>query len=171
MQTPKLADPTALILGGALPQKVVPVCLAANLVDEYERMEDELAKEAERVSDSLAGGRAAELRQQLGAMKEQMQESTVDFRFRALPSPKYKSLRRAHPPRKNEDGSPVERDAILRVNEDTFFIPLMRACLVEPALDDETFRVLVEERLSDGQLERLTTEVWRLNSSRVDLPF
>lgn len=171
MQTPKLADASALIRAGSLPEKTVPVCLDAKLVDAYEQLEEELADEASRTSDSLAGGRAAELRQQLAALKEQMQESTVGFRFRALPSPRYKSLRRAHPPRKNEDGSPVDRDAILRVNEDTFFIPLMRACLVEPALDDETFRILVEERLSDGQLERLTTDVWRLNSSRVDLPF
>jgi hypothetical protein len=171
VQAPKLADPTALIRGGSLPEKVVPVCLSAALVDEYERLEDDLAKAAERSADSLAGGEAAGLRQQLGELKEQMQESTVDFRFRALPSPRYKSLRRAHPPRKNDDGSPVERDAILRVNEDTFFVPLMRACLVDPVLDDETFRLLVEERLSDGQLERLTTEVWQLNSRRVDLPF
>jgi hypothetical protein len=171
VQTPKLADASALIRAGSLPEKVVPVCLDAALVSRYEELEGELVKEAEQASDSLAGGRAAQLRQQLVELRGQMQSSTVPFRFRALPSPRYKSLKRAHPPRKSEDGSPVDRDGILRVNEDTFFIPLMRACLTEPVLDDETFRILVEERLSDGQLERLTTEVWRLNSSRVDLPF
>lgn len=170
---PKLADPYALILGGSLPQKTVKVCLDAALVSEYEDLETELAEAAGKTTGSLAGsgGRAIELRAEMETLKAAMLESTVSFKFRALPAPRYKSLRRAHPPRKNEDGSPVERDAMLRVNEDTFFVPLLKACLVEPSLDDETFRVLVEERLSDGQLERLTTEVWRLNQSRVDLPF
>lgn len=171
MQTPKLADPIALIRGGSLPEKTVKVCLDARLVSEYEDIEAELLEEADRASDSLAGGRAAELRQQLAALKEQMQGSVVEFRFRALPSPRYKALKREHPPRRNEDGSANERDALLQVNEDEFFIPLVKACLIYPELDADTFTVLVDERLSDGQLNRLTTEVYRLNQSRVDIPF
>lgn len=170
MQTPKLADPIALIRAGSLPEKVIPVCLDARLVCEYEDAEAELLREADRAADSLAGGRAAELRQQLADLKERMQESTVEFRFRALPSPRYKGLKGQYPPRR--DGDEInDRDALLGVNEDGFFVPLLKACLVYPELDHDTFTVLVEERLSDGQLNHLTTEVFRLNQGRVNLPF
>lgn len=164
-------DVAALILGGALPEKVEPVCLALDLAVEYEALQAELAGEAERNADSLSGGRSAELRAQLGDLKCRMQAATVPFRFRALPAPKFKALKREHPPRKAEDGTVVVRDGLLEVNEDTFFEPLLRASLVEPILDDATFRVLVDERLTDAQLERLTTICWHLNVRTVDVPF
>jgi hypothetical protein len=165
---PKLADPTAVIRAGGLPERTVPICLALDLVEEYEELLREAEQPAE--SNSLAGS-PKKPTAELDALKAQMLASTVEFRLRAMPRPKFKALKRDHPPRKGEDGAPVPRDAMLGVNEDTFFEPLLRASLVDPVLDETTFRLLVDEKLSDGQFEQLTDVAWALNVRRIDLPF
>lgn len=167
-------DPLALIRSGPrLPERSVPICMAADLVAEFE----ELDRERHRVvgqpaaEDSLAGPPGLALARQMEDLRQEMEDNTVVFRLRALTRPQFQSLKRAHPPRKGDDGIPNQRDAILGVNEESFFGPLLRACLVDPHLDDDTFRVLVDERLTDGQYERLTDMCWALNTRQVDVPF
>jgi hypothetical protein len=166
-------DPIALITGATLPTAVVPVCFATHLVTRYEQAKQELADTARQAvdSDSLAAGPPAHLRTELLDLEQQIRANTIDLTLRAMPSKTFKTLKRDHPPRKDDDGRAVPRDQMLGVNEATFFDPLLRACLIQPALDEATFRILVDERLTDGQLEKLTTAAWFLNVRVVDAPF
>jgi hypothetical protein len=168
---PKLADATAIIQAGDLPERTTDLCLLPSLVSRYEALQADMAKEAAAHAGSLGGGNIAAIREELTGLREQMQASTVRFRVRGLPRPKFRALKREHPPRKEDDGKPNLRDSGLGVNEETFFEPLLRACLVEPVIDDATFRLLVDERLTDAQYEHLTDLAWAVNVRRVDLPF
>jgi hypothetical protein len=169
---PKLADPLAVIRGGELPTKVVPVCFATDLVEEYEQAKTDIVNEAADDSESfVGGGRAADLRARMVNLEEEMRAVTVDVTLRALRRKDFQDLKRAHPPRKDDDGKPNPRDQILGVNEETFFEPLLRKSIVDPVLDEEMFRLLVDERLTDAQFNHLTTAAWWLNTRMVDLPF
>lgn len=168
---PKLADPLAVIRGGELPKRVAPVCFATGLVQQYEALQQELLDEARQSADSLGGGRKAEIRAALLELEDAMRERTVELTLQAIPRPRFKELKRKHPPRKDEDGKPNARDARFGVNEETFFDSLLRESIVDPPLDDETFRLMVDEKLSEAQFDRLTTIAWNLNEDRIDLPF
>jgi hypothetical protein len=169
---PQLADPYAIIRGGTLPKKLEQVCFALDLVEEYETLQEELTTSAANTGErSLGGGaRIAEIRERLAALQDAMRAQTVTFTLQALPSKKFKALKRDHPPRKDDDGF-VGRDGLLGVNEETFFEPLLKASIVDPVLNDEMFRTLVEEQTTDATLERLTTRAWFLNVRQVDVPF
>lgn len=171
MDKPKLADPLGVIRAGRLPEKTVPVCLALDLVEEYEDLVRAHAQAKEDAAGSLAGGEAVELARQMDQLREQMQAATVTFRLRALARPRFNSLKREHPPRKDENGGPLGRDGIFGANEDTFFEALLQASIVEPVLDEPTFRLLVDERLSEAQFQHLTDVAYFLNVRRIDLPF
>ena len=168
---PKLADPLGVIRAGHLPERTVSICLALDLVEEYEELERALgAAQGEEASPFVAGP-AAEIQQQMDDLREQMQAATVAIRLRALARPRFNSLKREHPPRKDEDGAPMAEDRLLRINTETFFEPLLRMSIVDPVLDEPTFRMLIDERLTDAQFEQLTDVAWFLNVRRIDIPF
>ena len=167
-------DVKELIRGATRPEDKVPLCLRADLVAEYERTERELRTVQAATKDSLAGpgeeARAIEAR--LAELREQMQASTLTFELRALPPPKYQALANEHPPRVVE-GKMERRDQVFGFNVDTFFPALAQASTVAPELDDEDWAALLGDdgKLTDGQVERLTTVAWQLNKKDVDLPF
>lgn len=161
-----------IIRGGSLPTKSVTVCMHADLQAEHEDLERQLQEALTAPRDSLAaGGNAKEISERMQALEEQMREHTVDFRFRALPRPKWKALLAEHPPRKAEDGGIDERDKYIGVNTETFFEAMIRACCTEPALSEDVWRILLDERLTDRQFDTLSNAGWALNRSDVDVPF
>jgi hypothetical protein len=168
--TPKLADPGALIRGGKLPEKDYPVCVEPDLVAEYEQLVGmrEAAKEAG--AGSLAGGNASTFDEQIADVQRQMEASTVVLKLRALGRLRWKALRDEHPPRKEADGKPDLGDLRLGVNRDTFFDPFIRETIVDPVLDEETLTLLIEQKLTDGQWEDLTTAAWNLNEAKISVP-
>jgi hypothetical protein len=171
LDRPKLADPLGVIRAGRLPERTVPVCLALDLVEEYEELARALdAAQGEEASPFVAGS-AVEIQRQMDDLREQMQAATMAFRLRALPRPRFNSLKREHPPRKDDNGGPLGRDGIYGANEDTFFEALLRLSIVDPVLDEPTFRLLMDERLSEAQFQHLTDVAYFLNVRRIDLPF
>lgn len=176
---PKLADTSgtaAIIHNGTLPTDTIPLCLNADLVDEYEHLQEELVGAAERAAseDSLsAGGQAAAIRQRLAELQEQIRAGVVEFKLRALGRKKFKELKRKHPPRGEDSGideRQQQRDRVFGANEDTFFAALLRVSLDE-AFDDDTWQLLVDEKLTEGQFEHLSNVALTLNRSVVNLPF
>jgi hypothetical protein len=148
------------------------LCLDEDLVAEYERLVDERDRAMSAKRDSLAGGAAPELDEQIGAVLEQMQEATQTLTFKALSRPRWRELMDAYPPRLKEDGSPAHRgDMLLGVNVDAFFDRVVRLSLVAPKMDEETLTILIEESLTDRQWEEITDVVWNLNRAKVNLPF
>lgn len=167
---PRLADvdPATLIREGRLPERTIQVCLAADLVGEWEAL-DSQRSEIDR-SDSL-NDPAAQLTAQMDKLRDEMIASTITFRVRALPRRRWRELYAAHPPRKNPDGSTLQRDALLGINYEAFFDALLKESIIEPELDTETLDLLLSERLTDRQWEGLTDVAWNLNRGAVNVPF
>ncbi|MFG3710127.1 hypothetical protein [Micromonospora sp. NPDC047730] len=165
-------DVKALIRGAKLPETTVSVCLAADLVAQFEQRERELVNARRAAGSSLAGSsKARELAEQIEALRQEMAESTVDFRLRAMPRPEWRAFVAAHPPRKVEGGKVHEDDAHLGVNAETFFDALVQKSTVSPELDAEDWRLLLDEKLTDRQFDELSNAAWALNRREVDVPF
>lgn len=164
-------DIKALIRGAKLPETTVQVCLAADLVAEFEQLERDLADARRETGASLAGGsKAREIAERIEAIRQEMTESTVDFRLRAMTRVGWREFVAKHPPRK-VDGKVHEDDRYLGVNADTFFPALVQASVVSPQLDAEDWRLLLDEKLTDRQFDELSSAAWALNRKEVDVPF
>ncbi|MGC5019010.1 hypothetical protein [Micromonospora sp. DT47] len=167
-------DVKDLIRGARLPEATVPLCLRADLVADYERTQRDLSAAQAAAGDSLAGsgGAAKALEDRLAALREEMVGSTLTVTLRALPSPRYQALMDEHPPRVVDDKMD-RRDGVFGFNVDTFFTALARACTVAPELDAEDWAALLGDdgKLTDAQVEKLSTAAWKLNKKDVDLPF
>jgi hypothetical protein len=163
-------DFRALLAGAKLPEKTLPVCLRGDLTAEFERLDRALTEAQRNEPDSLAGNGTGDLVDQIEAVREQMREHTYDFRLRALPKPRFRALIGDHPPRRGDGGEILETDRVFGLNTDTFFDALIRACVVDPQLDDQTWAQL-EPVLTDRQYDQLATASWDVNRSDVDVPF
>lgn len=183
-------DIKAMLKAAKLPEDSVPICLRGDLQASFEQAERELAEvERSKASDSLAGNGSRAIAERIDALRQDMRENTVEFRFRALHRHVWKALRDRHPPRLKEDGKPDERDIFVGVNMETIFDDLIRSCLVEPELDEEDWRVLLgdtdedrarleaegkpveEGTLTDRQWNQLADCAWTLNRGEVSIPF
>lgn len=162
---------TDLIRGAKLRRDEYRVCVDPDLVDEYERLLEQKAAAKEAARDSLAGGAVLDLETQIGALREEMEEATVTLVLQALPRREYRALVDKHPPRKDADGKVLPQDERVGVDRDGFYNELARRSIVQPGLDATTLDVLLDDKLSDGQWEELTTRCNLLNRSTVDVPF
>jgi len=145
-----------------------------DLIAEHEDLLQRRDEAKAAAKDSLAGGNVVELEQQIADVLEHIEAATVVLTLQALPRPRFKALKDLHPPRKDAEGNPSPEhagDLRLGVNEDTFFDVLLRAEIIAPVLDEETLTVLLDERLTDGAWEALTTVAWNLNLEKVAVPF
>lgn len=152
-------------------ERTVPLCLRGDLVAEFEALERELAKAQAKANDSLAGSGASGIAARMEALREQMADSTVEFRLRGLPRPKYRALTAAHPPRQLADGKVHPQDENDGLNVDTFYDALIRACLVGPVLSEAQLTRLLDEALSDRQFEQLAIGAVACCRGSVDVPF
>jgi hypothetical protein len=163
-----MTDVKSMIAGAHLPERSVPVCLKPDLTARLQELERDLnAAEIERVSSgSLAGGgQSRAIAERIAELREQMVKHTLHVRLRALPRRKWRDLCDAHPARPDN-----EEDKAAGVNADTFFDALIRACAVDPVLDEEDWAGL-DEVLSDGQWQELANAAWGVNRRDVDVPF
>lgn len=162
-----------ILAGAHLPERTVPLCLRGDLVAEFEELERKLEDTGRRPADSLAGDGSGDIIDRMEALQDQMRASTVTFRLRALPKPKWRALLAAHPPRRGDDGEPLAEDVTIGVNRETFFDAIIRACLVDPEVDDETWDMMAGEngRLTDRQLATLTDAAWDVNRGEISIPF
>lgn len=163
-----MSDVKALIASARLPERSVAICLQPDLTAAMQDLERQLeeAEARHRASGSLAGGDRVDLAQQMEDVRERMKSHTVDFRLRALPRRRWTALVAEHPPRAGND-----RDTAMGLNEETFFEAMVRACVVEPTLDDEDWKTLLDDALSDAQWGQLTNAAWAVNARDVDVPF
>lgn len=166
-------DVKQLIKGARLPEDTVPLCLRADLVAEYERVQAEHAKAQQAAGQSLAGsgGAVVALDERLAELREEMSGSMLTLTLRGLPSHRYQELIDQHPPRTLGEG--VEPRDRLGFNADTFFPALARACTVAPDLDDEDWDALLGDdgKLTDAQVSKLCNTAYVLNRKDINLPF
>lgn len=152
-----------------LPETTVMICLRGDLAADHEAAERELRQAQDRTPDSLAGNGAGDIADRITALEDQMREHTYEFRLRALPRLAWRELVAEHPPRKGDDGKVVDAD-LIGVNADTFYDAIIRACLVDPELDDGEFGQLTGS-VTDRQYDELAEAAWGLNRREVDIPF
>jgi hypothetical protein len=184
-------DIAAILAGAKLPEDTVDLCLRADLVAEHERLDSELEALLDQPAKKLGGDpRRAELAVQIVALEEQMRESTITVRLRAMPKRRWRQMVMEHPPRLDEDGNRIPVD-FRGVNSDTFYDPLIRASVIEPKLTDEQWTNLLGhtaaeaealeavgkgDEVEDGLLtsrqhELLVAAAWDLNRDEVSVPF
>lgn len=168
-----MTDLKSMLAGAHLPERTVPVCLRGDLAAEFEELERKLEQATDTPSDSLAGNGTGDILDRMEALRERMREATVTFRLRALSKPRWRALLAAHPPRRGDDGEPLAEDVTIGVNRETFFDAIIRACLVDPEVDDEAWDMMAGEngRLTDRQLSTLTDAAWEVNRGEVSVPF
>lgn len=162
-------DFASLLAGAKLPERTVMICLRGDLAAEHEHAERELEQAAKTAADSLAGSGVGQIVERIEALEAEMREHSYEFRLRALKRPDWRALVDQHPPRKDDDGLVVPTDRI-GVNAETFYDAILRACLVDPELDDGEFAQLLDS-VTDRQYDELTDVAWGLNRRDVDVPF
>ena len=160
-----------LIRGAKLRRDEFRVCVDPDLVDEYERLLGEQAAAREAARTSLAGGAVLDLQEQIDGLREEMEAATVTLVLQALPRREYRSLVDKHPPGKDADGKVIPRDERAGVAYFEFYDELARRSIVSPQLDAETLDILLDDKLTDGQWQELTSLCNRLNLTSVDVPF
>lgn len=161
-------DIQQLLDSARLPEKDVPLCLRGDLLAEWDAASAALA-EAQRqaqVEDSLdAGGPVPGLMERVEAIREQMAQSSVTFRLRAVSRRRWTALYAEHPPR---DGD--KTDALTGFNRDTFYDALTYECIVEPKITPQQWERLADN-LSSAQFDTLAEAAWTVNRRDVDVPF
>jgi hypothetical protein len=161
------------IANAKLPRLTVPICLRGDLVAEIERLDRELVAASSSPSTGMEdGARLRELAERIEDLRTEMREdgNNHDFVLQALPGRDYRALKAQHPPRLDDEGDVVAGDRLLGANIDTLAEPLLRACCVDPELDDATWRSL-EPVLTDGQYDQLVNAALLVNQGKVTVPF
>jgi hypothetical protein len=160
----------ALLAEAKLPEHTLIVCLRGDLAAEHEALERALADAEKQGATSLAGSGAGEIVDKIEALELQMREASYEFRLRALRRPVWRALCDEHPPRRSDDTGEIVPTDLIGVNSDTFYDAIIRACLVDPELDDDQWARL-NEALTDRQYDELARAAWDLNRRDVDVPF
>jgi len=157
------------IAAAKLPEKQVPICLRTDLQEEYEDLERQLAEATANAAIDPrlnSGGHTRRIAEQVAELEQRMQDDILWLHMRALPRRKWDALIKAHPKREDE-----AEDELLGFNPETFFPAAIRACTYEPDdLDDETWMLLFDEKLTAGQFRDLHNAVLALNIRKVSVP-
>lgn len=165
------ADYKAMRKAARLPERTVPVCFRGDLVADFEVLERELEEARGAAgSDSLDAG-TGELLDRMEALQAQMRESTFLVRLRGMPGPKYRALVAQHPARRDETGEVVKADEAMGINNETFWEPLIRACIVEPELTTAADWDEFVEGITDFQYGQIAQASFLLNRGDVSVPF
>ena len=160
-----MTDPLDILRAAKLPETTVPVCVRGDLAAEVEALDKQLASLNGQADRLVGNPEARQLAEKIEALRAEMVDSTISLRLRAMPHRDYAKLAGAHKPRKDE-----EVDRLLGVNMETFPAALIRASIVDPELDDDTWNGLVDA-LTFEQWDTLTTAAWNLNRREVTVPF
>jgi hypothetical protein len=143
------------------------VNLRPDLQAELEEIESELDEVGNkpagpgRLGDGGVSDEAVALSERAQAIVDQMAESAVIFRFRALPRDEFRALCDNHPPRKDDL-------ADLSVGYDRVAVgdALVEASLYEPVFDSEAWRSLLGV-ISIGEWNELRRRAEKVNGSVV----
>lgn len=155
----------------------VPLVTNLELLAEYDKASDVLEKLQKNARpDKMVGD--TELRkaaQDVRALEDQMQDSTVLVKLRALKRTRWAELEEKHPAREDND-----LDKRYGLNVDTFFDEAIPECIVEATwktsgkkvdLDPSTDWAELADDMSDGQYAQFITAALALNRGAAAVPF
>lgn len=165
-----MTDAVDLIRQAERARKTVTLCLDWTAQAAYDDAQADLARakyERNQPGASLASGGAVERAQ--AAVDEAavaVQKAQIEFVLQALTRREWQTIVDQHPPDKGN-----RSHLMLGYNPDTFFPALLNASLVSPELDDDTFELLIEERLTSGQFDLLIDTCIELSRRKTSIPF
>jgi hypothetical protein len=140
----------------------VVLCLDGAAEGRIEELEAELA--ATPAPTSLADGTRAQLAEQILALVEQMRESNVTFRLRALPARRWQDLVDEQPERVETDTAVVWRGKIF-----PWYCQMVALTCTDPAMTVEQVDELADV-LHQGSWSVLVLACLELNGGRLDVP-
>lgn len=157
----------------------VSICLAAQLVGEYEKLENQLQEALRTPATSLKGTGSAAIAQRLDEVRTLMLAHTHDFAFEDPGRTKYGEVLAANGPR---EGNTVEQQ---QGYAETFLPALVQACVVSPKISDEDLLTMFgwepgtkgdddpgeEGVLSAAQRTVLVDKAWEVARRDVNVPF
>lgn len=155
-----MADINDILGQVKLPEKSVPLCLRADLLAEFEDLDQQFKIARDNPAKTLGNKEAAEIAQVMQATREQMQASTETFHLRALPRRQWSDLLKKHPSASGETGE---------FDPDTFPVAALAACCVTPAMSEDQAGQLVD-RVSQGQWNTLWLAIIELNIGAAEVP-
>jgi hypothetical protein len=161
----------AMMAEARLPERTVDLCLRGDLIAEFQALDAELEQARNAAGDSLDNGGGG-IVERMEAVQAEMRENTYPVRLRALPGPKFRHLVADHPPKRKDDGE-IDQAATggFDFNPDTFWEPLLRACLVDPEITDADEWADFLAGITDYQFNELAIAALTLNRGKVDIPF
>ena len=146
------------------PERVVPVTTRGDLLGELSRLEDELRRLREAQDDgdtSLSDGRIIETAERITELRQQVRESSREFRVVSIGDRAWSDLIAKHPPSESDkkDGVPW--------NVETFYQEAFAQSIAEPKLTVAEAEKLIEV-LSASQVRNLVTAVLDVNGGQSD---
>lgn len=146
----------------SLPTRSVSMCLAGELVGELQRLEAELA--ATPAASNVGDGTRRELMERIEAARQEMLDSTVEFRLRALPGHQW-GLFSVGAPTQAEGESRADWEKRLH----PFHVEMVKRTVVEPEMTlDETAELA--DLLHMPAWVQLLNECYDVNRGSVDIP-
>ena len=161
-------DVMSLVAQVKLPEKTVALHLRGDLVAELEDLERRI-QECRGADGRLTGNPVArKLAEQVEGLREQMADSLVVFRLRALPRREFIQFQLDHKAVLPADGK-VDEATIVAADQ-AYTEGLLKACCLDPVLEDEQWMSLLDA-LSGAQWVKLSEAVVALNTETVNVPF
>ena len=147
----------------SLPTRTVSLCLSGELVDEIGRLEAQLADAKPPTSLADVSPKQA-IAEAITDLQDQMRESTVDFRLRALPSRKWDKFWASAPTR-----AEGESDDVWDERAFPFYAEMLSRSCVDPEMSVEQVGELVD-LIHHKAWSTLVSECMALNMREVDIP-
>ncbi len=174
--TPRKGKPTpkqkpsldSMLDSARLAERSVELCLRGDLQADFEDVERQLREARTEQNDTrlTSGAEAKALAEELELLREQMTDSMITIRLRALPKLKWTKLLVEH---KSDDPKQA-------FNADTFVPALLKLSVVDPEFTDGQWVKLIGDAESDGalssaQYDLLSDAAWNLNRKDATVPF
>jgi hypothetical protein len=150
-----------------LPTEHVEVILRPDLINDFQVAQEELQEEKAKGYTKKLNDKRPELRelaQKVEDLKQQIKDSSVWFRFRAIPVAEFRALCDNHPPRPNNDV-----DLYAGFHRDKVLDELVFKSMYEPEFDDESWDEM-QRALSTGEYDQLREAANRVNRGVVEAP-
>lgn len=145
-----MSDPSGAQSGADILSRIKPrlreertqLCLRPDLLDEWEKANDELAQlesqtdAPKRMADNASAGvkGAKALAKRIKDLEAQIEETAVWFTMRAIPAAQWSALTEQHPPRKD-----TQVDMFYGFNWDAVMDEAVRLSMVDPVFDDQSW--------------------------------
>lgn len=155
-------DIDSWITGAKLPEKAVTVYGRADLIAQYQDLEQQLlsTQDGGPSDDRMTGDPRARIARRMEQVRDDMRSSAVTFRFRALLKDEVKAIRDAAP--RNKDGDADDEFVAAR---------WIAAASIAPRLTPEQAES-IRAKIGEGQYAALWDAAYSAaNDKRVSVPF